>query len=87
MIIIEIKLKCCQYKKGVYCCNPTSATISMKQIQSPSDPNKPLVALNYQQVESSKISHARCNWTTYFCNSPSFTIIGSGLTETIIDMN
>ena len=72
LIIIRSKIQCCQDNKGVYCCGPTSATISIKLIQIPSAPIKPLEVLTYHQVGSCTLSKARWNQTTEFCNSPSF---------------
>ena len=35
------KIKCSLDNKGVYCCRPIDGKISMKPIQSPSEPIKP----------------------------------------------
>ena len=76
------KLNCFQDNKGVYCWCPTSATMALKPIQIPYAPIKPQKSLAYHQVVSCTLSHARCNRTTEFCNSPIFQP-----NETIIDIN
>ena len=87
LITIGSKIKCFQDNNGGCCCGSTSATMSMKQIQSPSANIKPLVALTYHQLGSCTLLYTRCNRTTYFCNYPSFSISYSGPTETIFDIN
>ena len=81
------KLKCFQYKKGIYCCWTTSATMSMKPIQIPSAPIKQRESLTYHQVKLCTLLHARWNRTTEFCNSPSLAIPDPGPTETNIDIH
>ena len=62
--IIRSKPKCCQENKLVYCCGPTSATMSIKLIQIPSAPIKPREVSDHHHVRTWTLTCTRCNWTT-----------------------
>ena len=75
--IIGNKLKFCQDKKGVYCCVPTSETMSMKQIQITSVPTKPRGYSYHHQVGTWTLKCTRWNQITEKLTTPSFDIIYS----------
>ena len=60
--------------------------MSLKPIQSPSEPIKPHEALTYHQVGSCTLSNEIWDSNTDFLNSPSFAIPYSGLVETVLDI-
>ena len=61
--IIRSKLNCCQENKWIYCCGSTSATMSIKSIQTPFVPIKPRADLNHHQVGTWTLKCTRWNQT------------------------